>query len=268
MTTDLRVEGLEVAYETRPGERLVACRGIDLHVAPGEFVTIIGPSGCGKSTVLHCMGGLLQPTQGRVLFDGEEITEPNPHKAAFVFQDYSLFPWKTILENVGMGLRFAGARRSEITSKAAEKLEFVGLGDFADALPRELSGGMQQRVAVARALAMEPQVLLMDEPFGALDEQSRRALGSEMARILGQTQRSVVLITHSLDEAIFWADRIVVMSSRPGTILEEIEVRAPRPRDLSMMTEPEFQAIRVRLFELIQLQQHTAPRSGNALSRR
>lgn len=253
--TDLRVEGLQVAYDTRPGERLVACQDIDLTVAPGEFVTIIGPSGCGKSTVLHCMGGLLKPTEGRIAFGGEEVTQPNPHNAAFVFQDYSLFPWKNILDNVGMGLRFAGASKGEIAAKAAEKLDFVGLGEFAHALPRELSGGMQQRVAVARALAMEPRVLLMDEPFGALDEQSRRTLGSDMARILEQTQRSVVLITHSLDEAIFWADRIIVMSSRPGTIIEEIEVKAPRPRDLSMMTEPEFQAIRVRLFDLIQLQQ-------------
>jgi NitT/TauT family transport system ATP-binding protein len=255
--TDLRVEGLQVAYETRPGERLIACQDIDLNVAPGEFVTIIGPSGCGKSTVLHCMGGLLRPSEGRIVFGGEEVTEPNPHNAAFVFQDYSLFPWKSVLDNVGMGLRFAGAGQSEIAAKATEKLDFVGLGEFADALPRELSGGMQQRVAVARALAMEPRVLLMDEPFGALDEQSRRALGADMARILEQTERSVVLITHSLDEAIFWADRIIVMSSRPGTIIEEIEVKAPRPRDLSMMTEPEFQAIRVRLFDLIQLQQPT-----------
>jgi NitT/TauT family transport system ATP-binding protein len=206
------------------------------------------------------MGGLLRPAAGRIRFGGEQVTQPNPHNAAFVFQDYSLFPWKTVVENVGMGLRFAGAKKSQIASKAAEKLDFVGLADFAHALPRELSGGMQQRVAVARALAMDPQVLLMDEPFGALDEQSRRTLGSDMARILEQTQRSVVLITHSLDEAIFWADRIIVMSSRPGTILEEIEVAAPRPRDLSMMTEPEFQAIRVRLFDLIQLQHaRTAP---------
>jgi NitT/TauT family transport system ATP-binding protein len=253
--SELRVEGLEVAYETRPGERLVACQDIDLTVAPGEFVTIIGPSGCGKSTVLHCMGGLLKPTQGRIVFGGEEVTQPNPHNAAFVFQDYSLFPWKDILENVGMGLRFAGASKAEISSKATEMLDFVGLGEFAHALPRELSGGMQQRVAVARALAMDPKVLLMDEPFGALDEQSRRTLGSDMARILEQTHRSVVLITHSLDEAIFWADRIIVMSARPGNVIEEIEVKAPRPRDLSMMTEPEFQAVRVRLFDLIQLQQ-------------
>jgi len=257
--TELVVEDLQVAYETGPGQRLVACDGIDLHVEAGEFVTIIGPSGCGKSTLLHCMGGLLAPTRGRVLLDGKPLTAPNPHEAAFVFQDYSLFPWKTVIENAGMGLRFAGGSKSEAASVAAQQLDFVGLSEFANSLPRELSGGMQQRVAVARALAMEPQVLLMDEPFGALDEQSRRALGSDMARILERTHRSVVLITHSLDEAIFWADRIIVMSSRPGKILEEIKVDAPRPRDLSLMTEPEFQAIRVRLFELIQLHKQAAP---------
>ncbi len=267
--TDLRVEGLQVTYETRPGERLIACQDINLTVNSGEFVTIIGPSGCGKSTLLHTMGGLQDPTEGQVMFGGEKITHPNPHEAAFVFQDYSLFPWKTVIENVGMGLRFAGASKADIARAAGEKLNFVGLGDFAQSLPRQLSGGMQQRVAVARALAMEPQVLLMDEPFGALDEQSRRTLGSEMARLLEQTHRSVVLITHSLDEAIFWADRIIVMSPRPGTILDEITVNAPRPRDLSVMTEPEFYEIRVRLFELIQLQNESVepPRAATSSKR-
>jgi NitT/TauT family transport system ATP-binding protein len=269
LSAELRAEGLKVEYQTRPGESLVACQDIDLSVAPGEFVTIIGPSGCGKSTVLHCLGGLLRPSAGRVLFEGEELTAPDPHNAAFVFQDYSLFPWKSIVENVGIGLLFAGAPKAEINATAMEKLEFVGLAEFANALPRELSGGMQQRVAVARALAMEPRVLLMDEPFGALDEQSRRSLGSDMARILERSGRSVVLITHSLDEAIFWADRIVVMSARPGRIIEEIPVSTPRPRDLSMMTEREFQEIRVRLFELIQLQQQApdAPPPAPATSR-
>jgi NitT/TauT family transport system ATP-binding protein len=260
--TDLVVDNVSVEYETKSGESLLACSGIDLTIATGEFVTIIGPSGCGKSTLLHCMGGLLKPSSGGVSFDGRPFTQPDPQSAAFVFQDYSLFPWKSVIDNVGMGLRFGGASKKEAARRAAEQLDFVGLREFADAHPRELSGGMQQRVAVARALAMEPQVLLMDEPFGALDEQSRRTLGSEMATILEQTRRSVVLITHSLDEAIFWADRIVVMSARPGQITGEITVHAPRPRDLSFMTTPEFQEIRVHLFELIQL--HRTPVSSDA----
>jgi NitT/TauT family transport system ATP-binding protein len=250
----LTVENLHVEYETDQGEKLLACKDIDLTVEPGEMVTIIGPSGCGKSTLLHCMGGLLKPTEGAVKVDGMPFTKPDPHHAAFVFQDYSLFPWKTVLENASMGLRFAGMPKNEAMDRAREELAFVGLRDFPNAYPRTLSGGMQQRVAVARALAMEPRVLLMDEPFGALDEQSRRALGYEMARILHGTERSVVLITHSLDEAIFWADRIIVMSARPGTIAEEIRVTTPRPRGLEFMMTQEFLDIRVRLFELIQMQ--------------
>ncbi len=250
--TGLTMQDVAVEYETEQG-KLVACKDIDLTIAPGEFVTIIGPSGCGKSTVLHCMGGLLSPSRGSVRFNDERLTAPDPHRAAFVFQDYSLFPWKNVQDNVSMGLRFSGSTKSAALAEAKKQLEFVGLADFANSYPSALSGGMQQRVAVARALALEPQVLLMDEPFGALDEQSRRDLGLEIARILGETGRSVVLITHSLDEAIFWADRIVVMSPRPGVIEEEIVVSAPRPRRLDFMTSREFQDIQVRLFELIAL---------------
>jgi NitT/TauT family transport system ATP-binding protein len=260
--TDLVIDNVSVEYETSPGEALLACSDVDLTVRAGEFVTIIGPSGCGKSTLLHCMGGLLRPSRGQITLGGKPFTKPDPHSAAFVFQDYSLFPWKSIIDNVSVGLRFAGVPKREAAKKAAEQLDFVGLGDFAHSYPRELSGGMQQRVAVARALVMEPRLMLMDEPFGALDEQSRRSLGSEMAQLLERTGRSVVMITHSLDEAIFWADRIIVMSSRPGQIAEEIRVDAPRPRDLSFMTTPEFQKLRVRLFELIQL--HRPPERAKA----
>ena len=254
--TDLIVDDLSVAYTTKTSQSLTACSDIDLTIASGEFVTIIGPSGCGKSTLLHCMGGLLEPSSGTVSFGSEPFQHPDPHKGAFVFQDYSLFPWKTVLDNVSMGLRFAGIPKKEALERASKQLEFVGLKQFASAYPATLSGGMQQRVAVARAIAMEPQVLLMDEPFGALDEQSRRALGFEMAKLLESTNRSVVLITHSLDEAIYWADRIIVMSDRPGQIIEEIKVPTPRPRDLDFMTTQEFQDIRVRLFELIQLRRN------------
>jgi NitT/TauT family transport system ATP-binding protein len=251
--TDLVLEDLAVRYGDGPNA-LTACSDINLSIREGEMVTIIGPSGCGKSTVLHCMGGLLQPSSGKVLFGGEEVVKPNPRHAAFVFQDYSLFPWKSVIDNAGMGLRFAGASKAEAAAQARAQLDFVGLGEFADRYPRQLSGGMQQRVAVARALALEPKMLLMDEPFGALDEQTRRNLGMDLARILGESGQAVVMITHSLDEAIFWADRIIVMSARPGRIAEEIQVTAPRPRDLSFMTSKEFQDIRVHLFE--QLETH------------
>ncbi len=251
------VENLSVRYSTPDGGTVVACSDIDLNIQEGEFVTIIGPSGCGKSTLLHCLGGLQQPSSGEIRFDGELVTKPDPRNGAFVFQDYSLFPWKSVLDNAGMGLRFSGASRSEAARAAREQLEFVGLTPFADRYPKQLSGGMQQRVAVARALAMQPRMLLMDEPFGALDEQTRRNLGRDLVDILTRAKQSVVMITHSLDEAIYWADRIIVMSARPGRIAEEIRVSAPRPRDLSFMTSEEFQTIRVRLFDLLENPVHS-----------
>jgi NitT/TauT family transport system ATP-binding protein len=252
--TSLVVKDLSVTYSTSGGDEIVACQGIDLSVGVGEFVTIIGPSGCGKSTLLHAMGGLLKPSSGSISLDGRRLTDPSPRDAAFVFQDYSLFPWKSVLDNVGAGLKFAGEPARNIAAKARAELEFVGLGQFADRYPRELSGGMQQRVAIARALALEPKFLLMDEPFGALDEQTRRNLGRELGIILGKAERGVVLITHSLEEAIFWADRIIVMSSRPGRIVKEIHVESPRPRDLSFMTTPEFAELRADIFDLLELQ--------------
>jgi NitT/TauT family transport system ATP-binding protein len=256
--TQLTVENLTVTYGANTKNELVACTGIDLTLEEGEFVTIIGPSGCGKSTLLHAMGGLLAPTEGRILFNGAETTKPNPRNAAFVFQDYSLFPWKSVEENAGMGLRFAGASKTESVREAKAQLEFVGLKGFGSRYPRQLSGGMQQRVAIARALALQPKMLLMDEPFGALDEQTRRNLGAELSRILGEAGQAVVMITHSLDEAIFWADRIIVMSARPGRIAEEITVSAPRPRGMEFMTTPEFQDIRVHLFEQLEFYQREA----------
>jgi len=253
--TQLVVEDLSVTYESQSGEMFTACTDINLTINSGEFITIIGPSGCGKSTLLHCLGGLLEPSEGTVRLGGQIVNRPDPRKAAFVFQDYSLFPWKSVADNVGMGLRFAGASKKDIAAQSREKLDFVGLTKFGDHYPRELSGGMQQRVSLARALALEPQILLMDEPFGALDEQTRRALGEEMARILRNAGQTVILITHSLDEAIFWADRIVVMSSSPGKIAEVMEVKTPQPRDLSFMATEEFQSLRVHLFEKVEFNQ-------------
>ncbi|WP_162606231.1 ABC transporter ATP-binding protein [Jiangella asiatica] len=254
----LTVDNLTVKYGVDTKDELLACHEIDLTIEGGEFVTIIGPSGCGKSTLLHTMGGLISPTDGAVRFDGVPVTKPNPRNAAFVFQDYSLFPWKSVEENAGMGLRFAGASKAEAMSQAKTQLEFVGLKDFGERYPRALSGGMQQRVAIARALALEPKLLLMDEPFGALDEQTRRNLGTDLSRILGEAGQAVVMITHSLDEAIFWADRIVVMSARPGRIAEEITVETPRPRQLEFMTTKRFQDLRVHLFEQLEVHQRDA----------
>jgi NitT/TauT family transport system ATP-binding protein len=243
---------LNVTYTTVSGEPVNALQDINLHIRDGEFISIIGPSGCGKSTLLHCLGGLLTPTSGRIAVDGVEVTRPDPHLAAFVFQDYTLLPWKNVVDNAALGLRFDGKSKAEYRQKGRELLDLVGLSEFAQSYPRELSGGMQQRVAVARAMCMDPSILLMDEPFGALDEQTRRHLGSEMTRLLTEAGRTVVMVTHSLDEAIMWADRIIVLSARPGRIAKEIPVPTPRPRPLSFVGTPEFAEIRAELFALLE----------------
>jgi NitT/TauT family transport system ATP-binding protein len=247
----LSVRDLGLIYQTSAGP-IEALRGVSLDVRDGEFISIIGPSGCGKSTLLHCLGGMLSPTSGQVTVDGAAITEPDPKLAAFVFQDYTLLPWKNVLDNAAIGLRFAGMSKADCRRKGAELLDLVGLSEFASSYPRELSGGMQQRVAIARAMCMDPGILLMDEPFGALDEQTRRHLGLEMGRLLTEANRTVVMVTHSLDEAILWADRIVVLSTRPGRIAREIRVDAPRPRPLSFVGTQQFAEIRAELFTLLE----------------
>ncbi|MPZ26714.1 MAG: ATP-binding cassette domain-containing protein [Micromonosporaceae bacterium] len=238
-------------YETQRGEQVNALDTVSLDVRRGEFLSLIGPSGCGKSTLLYIVGGLRRQSSGQVSLDGQRVTGPMPTKVGFVFQDYTLFPWRTIIANVEVGLGFRGVGRRERREIATEKLELVGLRGFADAYPGELSGGMQQRVAVARALAMDPEILLMDEPFGALDEQTRTVLGEELARILEKTGKTIVFVTHSLSEAVFLSDRVVVMSARPGRVKEILAVDAARPRESGFATAPEFTQTRNRLFELL-----------------
>ncbi|MBB3042590.1 ATP-binding cassette domain-containing protein [Nocardioides sp. LMS-CY] len=248
----MNIESVTLTYERAKGDPVTAIRDIDLEVRRGEFVSLIGPSGCGKSTLLHCMGGMLRPSSGRITVDGEPITGPKPSRAAFVFQDYSLFPWRSVVDNAATGLRFAGVRKAERRAVAMKQLELVGLDHVAESYPAELSGGMQQRVAVARALAMDPQIMLMDEPFGALDEQSRRRIGIEMSNVLTEAEKTVVMVTHSLDEAIFWADRVLVMGKGPGRIVREFVVDAPRPRRLDFMTTASFDTLRAELFGLLE----------------
>lgn len=248
----LEVQHLGVTYSSVSGQSVTALDDMNLHIEDGEFVTIIGPSGCGKSTLLHCLGGLLSPTSGEVRVNDTPVGKPDPRLAAFVFQDYTLLPWKTVRDNVALGLRFAGESRESRQAKAREMLELVGLSEFANSYPAELSGGMQQRVAVARAMSMDPTIMLMDEPFGALDEQTRRHLGVEMTRLLTESDRTVVMVTHSLDEAIFWADRIIVLSARPGRIAKEMVVDEPRPRTIDFVGTHKFGEIRSELFGLLE----------------
>ena len=249
--TVMTATDVSMAYRTQRGNTVVALDQVSLDVRRGEFVSLIGPSGCGKSTLLYILGGLRKQTSGEVSLDGQRVTGPTPRKIGFVFQDYTLFPWRTIIDNVEVGLEFRGVGKAERREVARRNLDLVGLGAFENAYPSELSGGMQQRVAIARALSMDPEILLMDEPFGALDEQTRTVLGEELARILEKSGKTIVFVTHSLSEAVFLSDRVVVMSARPGRIKEIIPVDEPRPRDPAYATSTAFGDLRNRLFDLL-----------------
>ncbi|TKI07186.1 ABC transporter ATP-binding protein [Martelella alba] len=219
-------------------------------VAPGEFVCLLGPSGCGKSTLLNCVAGFIAPTTGRVEVDGEAITAPGPDRG-MVFQQHSLFPWKTVRENIAYGPRIGGHGEHKALAIADKFLSMIGLTKFADSYPAALSGGMQQRVGIARALANYPNVLLMDEPFGALDAQTRLLMQENLLAIWQEFRITVLFVTHDIDEAIFLGDRILVMSASPGNIIEELKVSLPRPRKLDDMAGPEFLALRHRCLTLL-----------------
>ncbi|MEM2892204.1 MAG: ABC transporter ATP-binding protein [Thermoplasmata archaeon] len=219
---------------------IVALDGFSMDVLEGEFVCLLGPSGCGKTTVLRIVAGLETKTSGQVLVNGKDVERFRP-RVGMVFQEFALFPWRSARRNVEFGLeikRVPEQKRAEISSRY---LDLVGLSGFEDAHPHELSGGMKQRVAIARALAHDPAVLLMDEPFGSLDAQTRNLMQKELLRIWSATNKTVLFVTHSVDEAVFLADRIVVMTARPGRVRETIEVGLPRPRD---RTSPEFISVR------------------------
>jgi len=228
-----------------------ALREVTLTIRPGEFFSLIGPSGCGKSTLLALAAGLRRPTRGRVLVAGQPMDRPRPDTIAIVFQEYSLFPWRTVLGNIEAGLEFRRVPRAARRERAWRYLRMVGLEAFAQAVPRQLSGGMKQRVAIARSLSLETPVLLLDEPFGALDEQTRMVLGEEVSQIFARTAKTILLVTHSLAEAVFLSDRIAVMTGRPGRIREILEVGAPHPRTPEFMTSPRFHALRDHLFRLL-----------------
>ena len=240
-----------------PGEKglITALNQVSFDIHRREFVCVIGPSGCGKSTLIRMIAGLDEPTSGRMLVDGKETSGPCPERG-MVFQGYTLFPWLTVRKNVMFGLEMAGQSEGQADGEARQWLDLVGLGKFHDAYPHQLSGGMKQRVAIARALAPNPRVLLMDEPFGALDAQTRAQMQSHLLEIWRNVDVTILFITHDLDEAVLLADRIIVLKANPGEIQEIIEVPVPRPRSLDQLQSPEFQATRRRLDTLIHPKLH------------
>lgn len=225
-----------------------ALRNISFDVKDGEFICLLGPSGCGKTTLLRIIAGLETHTSGEITLNGVPIIGPDP-KRGMVFQQYSLFPWRTIIDNITFGLEIQGIRKPEARKRVEKYIDLVGLEQFKNSYPYELSGGMQQRAAIARALANEPEVLLMDEPFGALDAQTRNILQDELLKIWEQKHVTVLFVTHSVDEAVFLSDRIVVMTARPGRIREIVEVDLPRPR---CRTSQEANVLRDRVLKLLE----------------
>jgi len=221
----------------------VAIENISLSIGKEELVSILGPSGCGKTTVLRMIAGLIEPTSGEILVDGTKVTGPGPDRG-MVFQDFALFPWRSVWKNVEFGLEIAKMPKAQRDERVARYLEIVGLTDFADARVHELSGGMKQRVGIARAMVNNPKVVLMDEPFGSLDAQTRNIMQAGLIKILDRTDQTIVFVTHSVDEAVFLSDRIVILTKRPATIKEVIEIPWPRPRDRA---SPEFTALRKRI---------------------
>ncbi len=245
----LEIEGVSKEYLDR-GQRTLAVDAVELAVRDQEFVAILGPSGCGKSTLLRMVGGLAEPSAGTIRVDGREVTGPGPDRG-MVFQSYTLFPWLTVRRNIEFGLvqkRVAGPERAAVVRRY---LELTGLREFADAFPKQLSGGMKQRVAIARALANDPEMLLLDEPFGALDTQTRSLMQELLISIWDQFHKTILFVTHDVEEAIFLADRVVVMTARPGRIKDVFAVRLSRPRDYHVKTTPTFQELKARAVELV-----------------
>jgi NitT/TauT family transport system ATP-binding protein len=239
--------GVERHFESG-GSGVHALGPLDLEIADGEFLCIVGPSGCGKSTFLRIVAGLLTPSAGSVEIRPRRSDRP---PVAMVFQDYSIYPWKTVLANARVGLDVAGVPRKDGNDRARHWLDRLGLGEFVDAYPDTLSGGMKQRVSIARALAVEPEILLMDEPFAALDAQLRTVLQDELLAIWQSDRRTVVFITHSLEESILLGDRIVVMSARPGRLIADVPVRFDRPRSPALRGEPEFAALEQEIWGVL-----------------
>jgi NitT/TauT family transport system ATP-binding protein len=248
--SNIQVQGVHKVFSTSAQE-VVALRDIQLEIPPGQFVCLLGPSGCGKSTLLNAIAGFSLPTSGHVSVGKQQVTGPGPDRG-MVFQEYALFPWMTVSQNIAFGLEIKGVDKVEIQRQVARLLEVLKLSEFKDRYPKDLSGGMRQRVAIARVLALDSPVMLMDEPFGALDALTRRSLQDELLRIWSELRKTIVFVTHSIEESIYLADRIVVMTYRPGTIKRDIIVDLPRSRDPSSAA---FNELKRSLAELVMEEQ-------------
>jgi NitT/TauT family transport system ATP-binding protein len=248
--SEIEVKHLSKVFATG-GRDVVALQNIDLTIPAGQFVCLLGPSGCGKSTLLNAMAGFSLPTRGSITAGGQTITGPGPERG-MVFQEYALFPWMTVEQNIAFGLQIKGMDKAGIEARVTALLAKLGLSDFRSRFPKDLSGGMRQRVAIARILALDSPILLMDEPFGALDALTRRNLQDELLRIWAETGKTVIFVTHSIEEAIYLSDRIIVMTYRPGTIKRDLVVNLPRLRDPS---SAEFNALKRELGQLVMEEQ-------------
>jgi NitT/TauT family transport system ATP-binding protein len=235
----VRIVGLQKLYKTRDGNEIHALKDIDLDIRTGEFISIVGPSGCGKTTLLKILAGILQRSSGEIVMNGRSLSGPS-RELGVVFQAPVLLPWRTVLQNVMVPVEVQHRSRAEFTARARELIAMVGLAGFEHKYPSELSGGMQQRVGICRALVHNPSFLLMDEPFGALDAMTREQMNEELQRLWRESRKTILLVTHSIPEAVYLADRVVVMTPRPGRIVDVVEVDLPRPRTLAMQNTPEF----------------------------
>jgi NitT/TauT family transport system ATP-binding protein len=249
-TAKLGLHAISMIYSQR-GQRFAALRDVSIDIQTGEFISLVGASGCGKTTLLRIVDGLVTPTHGQVWVDGRPVTKPGPDRG-FVFQQDALFPWRTVRDNIVFGLEVQGKPKRESRERAQALVRLVGLAGFDQHFPHELSGGMRQRANLARALTIDPDILLMDEPFAALDAQTREIMQSELLRIWRSNRKTVMFVTHQIDEAVYLADRVVVMTSRPGQIKAILDVDIPRPRDLSVKRTPRFLELVDAIWKMIE----------------
>jgi len=249
-TSHISVQGVHKVFQSG-GQDVYALKAIDLEVGRGEFVCLLGPSGCGKSTLLNAVAGFSLPTSGAITVDGAVISEPGPDRG-MVFQEYALFPWMTVEQNIAFGLQIKQVAKTAIQAKVDGLLGLLNLQDFRKRYPKDLSGGMRQRVAIARVLAIDSPIMLMDEPFGALDALTRRNLQDELLRLWMELKKTILFVTHSIEEALYLADRTVVMTYRPGTIKRDLSIDLPRPRDVA---SPAFNALKKELSQLLMEEQ-------------